>query len=196
MQRLAFRWRNPPRLGRLRSRIRIRLVVLLLYLRLSIPLKSYLSFDSLYIKLKLTRKRELFRSRVHLQCSLPTVDQVHFSAPIVHHRSTRYLQQIMSQSVLDSEKIFACDPSEGSGPRRGVDVPDSLQSATLRLSFTPSYVIVGVYRLLSDKALFLPVWNMCRRGFLRGIVVGSIWVCYGFSDFGSNNGANLCRSHS
>jgi len=104
----------------------------------------------------------------------------------------------MSQSVLDSENIFAHDPSEGSGPPRSVDVPDMLQSATLRLCFTPSYVIVGVYRLLSDKALFLPVWNMCRRGFLRGIAVGSVWVCYGCSDFGSNRSTNLThdRSHS
>jgi len=125
---------------------------------------------------------------------LPYVDQVHFSAPIIQHRPTLYLQQIMSQSVLDSEKIFARDPSEGSGPRKSVDVPDSLQSATLRLCFTPSYVIVGVYRLLSDKALFLPVWNMCRRGLLRGVIVGSVWVCFGFSDFGSNSRANLTHT--
>jgi len=87
----------------------------------------------------------------------------------------------MSQFVLDSKNIFAHDPSEGSGPPRSVDVPDSLQSATLRLCFTPSYVIVGVYRLLSDEALFLPVWNMCRRGFLRGIAVGSVWSFLTFS---------------
>lgn len=102
----------------------------------------------------------------------------------------------MSESVLNSEKIFLRDPSEGSGPgpQRSVDVPDSLQSATLRLCFTPSYVIVGVYRLLSDKALFIPVWNMCRRGFLRGITVGGVWACYCFLDFGSNRSTNLTHT--
>jgi len=82
----------------------------------------------------------------------------------------------MSQSVHDVKESFSThDLSEGSGPPRSVDVPDSLQGATLRLGFAPSYVIVGVYRLLSDKALFLPVWHMCQSGFLRGAAVGSIW---------------------
>jgi hypothetical protein len=80
----------------------------------------------------------------------------------------------MSQSVKTID--FTCDnPSEGSGPP-SVDIPDSLQRASLRLGFPPSYVIVGVYRLLSDKTLSLPVWDLCRNGFLKGAAVGSIWV--------------------
>jgi hypothetical protein len=84
---------------------------------------------------------------------------------------------IMSQSVLDARKIeFSRNPSKGSGPPRSVEVPDSLQRASLRLGFPPSYVIVGVYRLFSDKTLSLPVWHLCRSGFLKGAGVGSIWV--------------------
>jgi hypothetical protein len=85
----------------------------------------------------------------------------------------------MSQSVhrLDiDETFFMRSPSEGSGPSKDVDVPESLQRATQRLGFPPSYVVVGVYRLVSDKALFSPVWQGCRSGFLRGVAVGSVWV--------------------
>lgn len=83
----------------------------------------------------------------------------------------------MSQSVLDvDEDFFARNPSKGSGPAKSVHVPDSLRGSTHRLAFPPSYVVVGVYRLLSDKALFLPVWEKCRNGFLRGIAVGGVWV--------------------
>jgi hypothetical protein len=84
---------------------------------------------------------------------------------------------IMSQPVLDiDENFFMRSQSEGSGPSKNVDIPDSLQRATQRLGFPPSYVVVGVYRLISDKALFSPVWQMCRSGFLRGVTVGSVWV--------------------
>ena len=84
----------------------------------------------------------------------------------------------MSQSVLDiDDKFFLPSPSEGSGPPKNVDIPESLQNAAHRLSFPPSYVVVGVYRLLSDKALFSPVWQKCRSGFLRSAAVGSVWVC-------------------
>ncbi|KAH9984088.1 hypothetical protein BJV74DRAFT_776338 [Russula compacta] len=73
------------------------------------------------------------------------------------------------------------DQSEGSGPPKDVGLPDSLRSATRRLRFPPSYVVVGVYRLLSDKALFFPAWQKCRSGFLKGIAVGSIWSFLTFS---------------
>jgi hypothetical protein len=83
----------------------------------------------------------------------------------------------MSQSVLDiDENFFMRSPSEGSGPSKNVNIPDSLQRATQRLGFPPSYVVVGVYRLVFDKALFSPVWQMCRSGFLRGVAVGGVWV--------------------
>jgi hypothetical protein len=84
----------------------------------------------------------------------------------------------MSQSTLGvDEDFFLRDPSNGSGPPRNMDIPDRLQRATLRLSFPPSYVIVGAYRLLSDKALYIPIWKKCRNGFLRGTIVGCVWVC-------------------
>src|SRR6266571_2063634 len=85
---------------------------------------------------------------------------------------------IMSQSILDvDDKFFQPDPSEGSGPPRNDNVPGSLQRASLRLDFPPSYVVVGAYRLLSDKSLSVPIWQKCRNGFLRGAAVGGIWVC-------------------
>ena len=61
-------------------------------------------------------------------------------------------------------------------------VPDPLQRASLRLGFPPSYVVVGAYRLLSDKSLFVPIWQKCRSGVMRGVTVGGIWV-----------GSRVCR---
>ena len=83
----------------------------------------------------------------------------------------------MSQSVLEvDDKFFERKPSERSGPPRTENVPGSLQRATLRLEFPPSYVVVGAYRLLSDKSLFVPIWQKCRNGFMRGAAVGGVWV--------------------
>ncbi|KAH9169111.1 hypothetical protein EDB89DRAFT_1813573, partial [Lactarius sanguifluus] len=61
------------------------------------------------------------------------------------------------------------------------NVPDSLQRASLRLDFPPSYVVVGAYRLLSDKSLFVPMWQKCRNGFLRGAAVGGVWTFLTFT---------------
>lgn len=88
-------------------------------------------------------------------------------------------QRSMSQSIHDVD--FLGDPSDGSGPPSNTDIPDSLQRATLRLSFPPSYVVVGAYRLLSDKALFIPIWKKCRNGSSRGAAVGCVWVWWRFS---------------
>jgi hypothetical protein len=83
----------------------------------------------------------------------------------------------MSQSILEvDDKFFERKPSEGSGPPRSESVPGTLQRAALRLEFPPSYVVVGAYRLLSDKSLFVPIWQKCRNGFLRGVTVGGVWV--------------------
>ncbi|KAH9973378.1 hypothetical protein BGW80DRAFT_1310487 [Lactifluus volemus] len=88
----------------------------------------------------------------------------------------------MSQSILDvNDKFFVEDPFDGSGPPRNTDIPNSLQRATLRLNFPPSYVVVGAYRLLSDKALFIPIWQKCRNGFLKGAAVGCAWSFLTFS---------------
>ena len=50
-----------------------------------------------------------------------------------------------------------------------------------RLAFTPLYVIVGAYRLCSDEKLYVPVWDKCRHGVVRGAVVGAVWVSVDFS---------------
>lgn len=55
-------------------------------------------------------------------------------------------------------------------------IPPELRASTSRLSFPPSYVVVGVYRLLSDKTLYVPAWKKCQHGFVRGATVGLVWV--------------------
>lgn len=55
-------------------------------------------------------------------------------------------------------------------------VPQSLQRATARLSFPPSYIVVGVYRLATDRTLYVPVWDKCRHGAKRGAGIAFIWV--------------------
>ena len=45
-----------------------------------------------------------------------------------------------------------------------------------RLAFPPLYVIVGAYRLCTDKQMYIPVWDKCRHGFVRGMCVGAVWV--------------------
>ncbi|TFK19669.1 hypothetical protein FA15DRAFT_626455 [Coprinopsis marcescibilis] len=55
-------------------------------------------------------------------------------------------------------------------------VPDPLKRAVLRMDFSPSYVIVGVYRLFTDKNLWKPAWDKCRHGVARGAAVGAIWA--------------------
>ena len=103
----------------------------------------------------------------------------------------------MSPSVLDiNETFFMRSPSEGSGPTKDVDIPDSLQRATQRLGFPPSYVVVGVYRLVSDMALFSPVWQRCRSGFLRGAAIGSVWVLAAIFDLAVNRTLTLPHARS
>jgi len=60
-------------------------------------------------------------------------------------------------------------------------VPPHLARATLRLEFPPSYVIVGAYRLCTDKTLFVPAWDKCRHGARRGATVGLVWTVATFS---------------
>ena len=48
--------------------------------------------------------------------------------------------------------------------------------ADLRLDFSPSYVLVGVYRLSTDASIRVPVWKKCKHGFVRGVLVGLTWV--------------------
>ncbi|KAF8220557.1 hypothetical protein L208DRAFT_1448008 [Tricholoma matsutake] len=64
-------------------------------------------------------------------------------------------------------------PSHGAKPE---DVPSNLKRATLRLQFTPTYVIVGAYRLFNDETLYGPAWKKCKHGTVRGAVVGTVWA--------------------
>ncbi|GLB43805.1 hypothetical protein LshimejAT787_1403170 [Lyophyllum shimeji] len=61
------------------------------------------------------------------------------------------------------------------------NVPPTLVHATLRLQFPPTYVIVGVYRLFTDKLLYVPAWDKCRHATRRGAIVGAIWAALTFS---------------
>ncbi|KAL1667502.1 hypothetical protein GGF50DRAFT_112230 [Schizophyllum commune] len=60
-------------------------------------------------------------------------------------------------------------------------VPAALERATDRLEFPPSYVVVGIYRLFTDKTLLIPTWKKCEHGTIRGLGVGLVW---GFLTFG------------
>ncbi|KAJ7287149.1 hypothetical protein C8J57DRAFT_578108 [Mycena rebaudengoi] len=59
-------------------------------------------------------------------------------------------------------------------------VPPSLVRATSRLQFPPSYVIVGIYRLFTDKLLYAPAWEKCKHGVQRGATVGLFWAFFTF----------------
>lgn len=54
--------------------------------------------------------------------------------------------------------------------------PSSQSLADFRLHFSPSYVLVGVYRLSTDPSVRVPTWKKCKHGFVRGVLVGSVWV--------------------
>ncbi|KDR86127.1 hypothetical protein GALMADRAFT_219127 [Galerina marginata CBS 339.88] len=60
-------------------------------------------------------------------------------------------------------------------------VPAALQRATMRMQFPPSYALVGVYRLFTDKLLYKPAWDKCRHATQRGAIVGGIWALLTFS---------------
>lgn len=54
--------------------------------------------------------------------------------------------------------------------------PPELERAVRRLQFPPSYVVVGIYRLITDKTLSKPAWDKCKHGTQRGLMVGVVWV--------------------
>jgi hypothetical protein len=55
-------------------------------------------------------------------------------------------------------------------------LPPNLARAALRMGFSPSYVLVGVYRLFTDKNLYGPAWDKCKHATSRGAIVGGIWA--------------------
>jgi len=61
-------------------------------------------------------------------------------------------------------------------PIEHLDDPHHLARATFRMDFPPFYVIVGVYRLCTDKNLYIPAWDKCKHGARRGAIVGVVWV--------------------
>ncbi|KAH0825940.1 hypothetical protein J3R83DRAFT_7532 [Lanmaoa asiatica] len=77
-------------------------------------------------------------------------------------------QRSLAPASIDS----MANTSLGSDP-----VPTNLQRAILRLKFPPSYVVVGVYRLCTDKSLYKPAWDKCKHGVQRGLIVGFLWTC-------------------
>ncbi|KAI0763580.1 hypothetical protein BD413DRAFT_642589 [Trametes elegans] len=56
------------------------------------------------------------------------------------------------------------------------NVPEHLRHATSRLQFPPSYVVVGFYRLVTDRNLYVPAWEKCKHGFVRGATVALVWA--------------------
>lgn len=56
------------------------------------------------------------------------------------------------------------------------DVPENLKRSTHRLQFPPSYALVGVYRLCTDRNLYVPAWQKCKHGTVRGLGAGLVWV--------------------
>ena len=64
--------------------------------------------------------------------------------------------------------------------RSAEHLPPNLARAALRLEFPPSYVFVGVYRLVTDKHLYRPIWDKCKNGTRRGAIVGGFWVRFSF----------------
>ncbi|KAI0321202.1 hypothetical protein OF83DRAFT_370723 [Amylostereum chailletii] len=66
----------------------------------------------------------------------------------------------------------SCHPTVLSRPTH----PPTLASASARLNFQPSYVVVGVYRLFTGKALYKP---FCRDGMGARVLVSArrVEVC-------------------
>jgi len=75
------------------------------------------------------------------------------------------------------DALFEPDPSQPTLHAHNLqNVPSNIARATLRLQFTPTYVIVGVYRLFTDENLYMPAWKKCKHATVRGAIVGAVWV--------------------
>lgn len=72
------------------------------------------------------------------------------------------------------EKKISHLPKMSAGPRPTASSSQPLTG--FRLGFSPSYILVGVYRLSTDPLLRVPVWKKCKHGFIRGLVAGLVWV--------------------
>lgn len=67
-------------------------------------------------------------------------------------------------------------PSTSPAAAYSGNIPAHLHASMSRLQFTPSYVVVGVYRLFTDKTLARPAWDKCKHGLVRGATVALVWV--------------------
>jgi len=88
----------------------------------------------------------------------------------------------MSTTTPASEKaVLHKGDLPGSFPETIADSgPRELERASRRLQFPPSYVVVGIYRLVTDRSLSQPAWDKCKHGTQRGLVVGFVWTCLSF----------------
>ncbi|EAU92120.2 hypothetical protein CC1G_11405 [Coprinopsis cinerea okayama7 len=81
-------------------------------------------------------------------------------------------QRLVASSSSKTGNVTPFSPSED--PL--ASLPPTLHRAHLRMEFPPSYALVGVYRLFTDKSLWKPAWEKCRNGTRRGLIVGLVWV--------------------
>ena len=90
---------------------------------------------------------------------------------------SRVLGNMSASATMDDKAVVPGGYSGGDVPSPYTeDVPENLRRATGRLQFPPSYVVVGFYRLITDRNLRVPAWQKCKHGFVRGATVGLIWV--------------------
>jgi hypothetical protein len=83
----------------------------------------------------------------------------------------------MSRVTSPNGEPASAEGLPGSFPEVITDLgPPELERASRRLQFSPSYVIVGIYRLVTDKSLYGPAWDKCKHGTQRGLVAGFLWV--------------------
>ena len=80
------------------------------------------------------------------------------------------------ESFEKQNDLFQDDSRTGRPGEHLEHVPDSLKRASLRMEFPPSYILVGIYRLFTDKTVYKPAWDKCKHGARRGAIVGLVWV--------------------
>ncbi|KAJ3991897.1 hypothetical protein F5050DRAFT_1791706 [Lentinula boryana] len=83
-------------------------------------------------------------------------------------------------SLSKSDKSLTENNKNNNNILHKSDLPDHLASSSQRLQFPPSYALVGIYRLCTDKNLYIPVWQKCQHGTARGAAVGLVWAFFTF----------------
>ena len=82
----------------------------------------------------------------------------------------------MTSGEEPSQGLLPGGPIQDDADYHTEQVPQNLRRATARLQFSPTYVVVGVYRLLTDEKLYIPAWDKCKHGFVRGASIALVWV--------------------